>query len=225
MTGTRRRAPHYQRGLPFHLGPRAALDDGPEHVIDLLRVAAGRGARGAALRLGRLLLATVGAAEEGVKWLRAAADAGEAEALHLLGLAHAEGAGAKKNLALARRLQKEAADRGVVDAQFELSLMLAQGLGGKVDARGARRWEGEAAEAGHARACLNRASRLASARRPDFAEAMRWYERAAEAGHPEAAARLCKMYLAGQGVARDEAAARHWFERAAALGHDWSTEP
>jgi TPR repeat protein len=53
---------------------------------------------------------------------------------------------------------------------------------------------------------------------------MRWYERAAKGSNAEAAARLCKMHLAGQGTARDEAAARRWYERAAELGYDWANE-
>ncbi|HEY2903163.1 MAG TPA: hypothetical protein VGL59_21450 [Polyangia bacterium] len=156
--------------------------------------------------------------------LIASADAGDGDAQHRLGLACFHGQGVEKNLAAARRLQRAAAEQGVVDAQFELSLLLAQGLGGPVDARGARRWEQRAADAGHARACLNRGVRLTRARRPDLAEVARWYERAAKAGSAEAAARLCKMQLAGPGAARKQAAARRWFERAAALGYDWSRE-
>jgi TPR repeat protein len=165
--------------------------------------------------------ATHWAEHDGMQEHRAPVDA---EALHLLGLAYYSGRGVEQDPAEARRLQREAAMRGVADAQFELSLLLAQGLGGKRDTRGAARWEARAAEAGHPRACLNRAARLASSKRANFAAAIHWYERAAEGGNPEAAARLCKMHLAGQGVARDEAAAQRWFQRAAELGYDWSSE-
>lgn len=148
----------------------------------------------------------------------------EAESMHRLGLRILRGDGVRRDPAQARRLQEAAAKSGLVDAQFELSLMLAQGIGGKRDVRGARRWEEKAAEAGHARACLNRAARLAGAKKPDFAAAVRWYERAAEGGSAEAAARLCKMRLAGQGGARDEAEAKRWYARATELGWDWSAE-
>jgi TPR repeat protein len=170
------RAPHYQRGLPFHLG---AASRGP--VPD-------------------------------------------ATALYLRALALFRGEGVKQDFAAARRLHAEAAERGVLDAQFELSLLLAQGIGGKRDARGAARWEAKAAAAGHSRACLNLASRLASKKKPDYTGAIQWYERAADGGSAEAAARLCKMYLLGQGLTRDEATAKRWFERAAALGYDWVAE-
>lgn len=235
MTEKRARAPHYQQGLPFRLGEccrdevfTAAVEKlhggDPDGGLKMLCIAAKRGEPGAALLLGRIRLATAGAEPEGVRWLSAAADAGELEALHLLGLAHARGHGVKRDLVRARRLQTEAAEHGLVDAQFELSLLLAQGSGGKRDTRGARRWEDKAADAGHARACLNRAARLARKKKPDFAAAMRWYERAVEGGSAEAAARLCRMYLAGQGATRNEATAEHWYKRAAELGHDWSKE-
>lgn len=186
-------APHYERGLPFGLAVEGATGSAP-------------------------------VAPPITPWLtspEAATRSGQGDALYLLGLAYFRGQGVERDLATARRLQREAAERGVVDAQFELSLLLAQGLGGKVDARAARRWEDKAAEAGHPRACLNRAVRLARGRLPDFGEAARWYARAAEAGNAEAAARLCKMHLAGQGVERNEKTARRWFDRAAQLGYDW----
>jgi hypothetical protein len=156
--------------------------------------------------------------------LIAAAEAGNGEAQHRLGLACFRGVGVEQDLPAARRLQQAAAAQGIADAQFELSLLLAQGLGGPVDARGARRWEERAAKAGHPRACLNWASRLARARRPDFAEIARWYRRAAKAGSAEAAARLCKMHVAGQGVARSKGKATRWYTRAAELGYAWTSE-
>lgn len=159
-----------------------------------------------------------------IRSLIALAATGQGDAQYRLGLAYFRGDGVDKNLATARRLQRAAAEQGVVDAQFELSLLLAQGLGGKVDTLAARRWEDKAAEAGHPRACLNRAARLAGGKRPDLVEVARWYARAAQAGSAEAAARLCKMHLAGQGVKRNEKTARRWFVRAAELGYDWHGE-
>jgi TPR repeat protein len=235
------RAPHYQRGLPFRLGGNGGTATDPfaealralgaadsaaalQSALDALLRLAREGRAEAAQVVGRLLWAIEGSAAEGVKWLRTAAEAGEAEALHLLGLAYFRGQGTEKDLARASQLQRQAAKRGVVDAQFELSLLLAQGIGGKRDLRGARRWEEKAAQAGHARACLNLGARLASGKKPDFVAASRWYERAAAGGSAEAAARLCKMHVIGQGVARDEAVAQRWFARAAELGYDWATE-
>ena len=174
--------------------------------------------------IGRALWSTPGAAAAGIPWLRAASDAGRADATYMLALAHHRGQGVERDFAVARRLCARAAEAGSVDAQFELSLMLAGGVGGKADARGARRWEERAAKAGNARACFNLAARLARARKPDPAGAVAWYARAAEGGHAEAAARLCLIFLSGRGVLRVEQAARRWHDRASELGWNWSAE-
>jgi TPR repeat protein len=147
----------------------------------------------AALLFGKILWSTQGSHREGIELLRVAAEAGEAEALYVLGLACFRGQGVEKDLAAARELQLAAAMRGLPDAQFELSLLLALGLGGEVDAEGARRWEAKAAKAGHPRACLNRGARLANSKRPDWDKVAYWYARAAAGGNAEAAARLSKM--------------------------------
>jgi TPR repeat protein len=156
--------------------------------------------------------------------LHADAADGNGEAQHLLGLAYFRGEGVERDPEQARQLQLAAAQAGVVDAQFEVSLLLAQGLGGNRDTRAASRWEKRAADAGHPRACFNRGARVASAKKPDFSAAADWYERAATAGHAEAAARLCKMHVLGQGVKRSETIAERWYQRAAELGWDWSSE-
>lgn len=222
------RAVHYQRGVPFSLTAEGACYPAPwpssPRPPKRPAPAAPSSARARAPNdsppAPRATAAVAPADDLAV--LRAEAQAGRGEALHLLGLAHFLGQGTPRDPVEARRLQREAARRGVVDAQFELSLLLALGLGGAVDARGARRWEEKAAEAGHPRACLNRGARLARARRPQLAEAVRWYARAADGGNAEAAARLCRMSLLGQGLPRDERTARRWYQRAIELGYDWS---
>src|SRR5450432_2031184 len=110
---------HYQLGVPFGLGKSESAEPGKASLLS-----------------GQVLWSTQGLSRDGVRQLQAAAQAGEATALHLLGLAHFRGQGVEKDLVEARRLQQEAARLGVAEAQFELSLLLAQGLGGKKDARG-----------------------------------------------------------------------------------------
>ena len=149
------------------------------------------------LLLGQILWSTQGRWQEGVELLCAAAEAGEAEALHVLGLAFFRGQGVEKDDLAARELQRAAAIRGLPAAQFELSLLLAQGIGGPIDERGAARWEAKAAEAGHPRACLNRGARLANSERPHWPEVASWYARAAAGGNAEAADRLRKMMKMG----------------------------
>lgn len=143
--------------------------------------------------------------EEGVERLYAAAQSGDAQALHVLGLACFQGQGVERDLAVSRELQLAAAARGLPDAQFELSLLLEQGIGGRRDRRGAERWEAKAAEAGHARACLNRGARLANRKQPDWKAVAQWYARAAAAGSAEAARRLRQMHRVPGNPARGTA--------------------
>ncbi len=191
--------------------------------IELVQAAAKESVPGAALVLGRMLLALRGHAEEGVRWLRVAANEDAWEACYWLGLAHGHGHGVDVDPAESRRLHHLAASSmgSSTHPASSSSLLLDQGVGGPRDPEGARRWELCAAEAGHPRACLNLASRLASAEPPDWAAAMEWYERAAAAGNGEAAARLCRMYLTGQGGTVDAEAAKHWFAVAVSFGHDF----
>lgn len=115
--------------------------------------------REAALSLGKTLWSTQGSERQGVELLSALAAAGEAEALHVLGLAFFRGQGVEKDLVAARELQLAAALRGLPDAQKELSLLLAQGIGGEIDIPGAQRWEAKA-QSGRARAGPDRAARM-----------------------------------------------------------------
>lgn len=171
MAGQMRRAPHYQRALPFSLAGAPNREASLRDVWAQLHDAAAGGSPEAALVLGSLLWSTTGQEHEGVQWLRVALEAGEAEAYHLLGLAHFRGRGVEQDLVHACRLQRAAAERGVVAAQFELSLLLDQGLGGPVDRRGAKHWESKAEEGGHGRACLNRGVRATRGRPANFYEA------------------------------------------------------
>ena len=68
------------------------------------------------LRVGKILWSTQGTEREGVELLCAAAEAGEAEALYVLGLACFRGQGVDRDLAAARELHLAAASHGVLDA-------------------------------------------------------------------------------------------------------------
>lgn len=178
--------------------------DDPLRGLAFLRLAAGQGVPDAVVLLGQILWCSAGSREEGIGYLCAASQAGNAQALYLLGLAHFRGQGVTLDLAAARRFQLRAAKLGHADAQFELSLLLEQGIGGEVESAGARRWELAAAKGCHPRACLNRGSRLARAKRPQWAEVAQWYARAAAAGNVEAAARLRAMAMAGSETSTQE---------------------
>ena len=102
-----------------------------------LRRIARHGSVDAALVVGRVLWALPAQAAEGVGWLAAAARTGNADAMHLLGLAFFRGQGVAQDLAAARRLQAAAAALGHVDAQVELTLLRDGAPAGYVDRRAA----------------------------------------------------------------------------------------
>lgn len=74
-----------------------------------------------------------------------------------------------------------------------------------------------AAEAGHVEAQLLLGYILDWSE--ENAEAVRIYRLAAEAGDPRGQMELARMYLSGEGVARDPTAARGWIEMARDQGH------
>jgi len=199
-------------------------DFDPDAAVDALSLAALRGDEEATLILARLALRLADRAEMVARCLEQASQSGSGEASHLLGLHRFRGIAGAADPVEARRLQTIAAEDGIPAAQFELSLLLAQGIGGPADPVVARYWEERAATAGHPRACLNQAARFAAAQPPDLPSALEWYRRAAEAGSADAAARLCRIYLGGEGAPRDEPLARGWFERASALGYPWPAD-
>ncbi len=96
--------------------------------------------------------------------LRAAAQAGDAEAMYELGRAHADGGyygyGLAQDHAEARRWYGEAAGRGHAAAANNLGTLHGRGLGGPADPREAMRLYRVAAEKGSIRAMYNVASML-----------------------------------------------------------------
>jgi TPR repeat protein len=193
--------------------------DAVKDALKWLQIAADAGVAPAATLLGQLLYGF--APELSTRYLKAA-EAADPRATYLLGLICLRGdSGAAPDPARARELLVRAAERGQPDAMFEYSLLLLWGRGGPEDEAGARLWERRAAEAGHARACLNLGAHAARARDADPSEVALWYQRAAEAGSAEAAARLSRMYAAGDRVPVNDEQSKFWFAYAKALGYEW----
>ena len=91
-------------------------------------------------------------AVQAVRWYRAAAEQGLAEAQFNLAHCLATGHGTARDYVTARTWMRRAALQGVADAQFLLGVMLDQGMGGDKDADIARDWLQQAAGQGHAQA-------------------------------------------------------------------------
>jgi len=212
----------FQQALEL-LSGSAGMEADPPQGMALLRRVAERGLPDARRLLARLLAGDPKHVGESIALLRELTDAGDAEAMHLLGLLHFRGQGLDRDFVRARELQQRAADGGALDAAFELSLLLRQGIGGPPDLQRAEHYEAQAAEEGHPRACLNQGSHAASASPPRYEQAGAWYERAAHGGSAEAAARLCRMLLAGVFGRPDGAAAWDWYVLASDLGYRWES--
>ena len=95
-----------------------------------------------------------------VGWFRAAADAGDADGLAMLGLCQLEGLGMAADPVQARVQLEMAASRGSAIGRFQLGRALMTGRGGPVDEERGLSSYVVAASLGHAEACFNLANCL-----------------------------------------------------------------
>jgi TPR repeat protein len=171
--------------------------------------------------------------ELAVAWLRRGSVLREPGAQWLVGLAHATGCGARRDVAEGMRLLQQAADHGHAGAQYDLAELMLKQPGASQHAR-ALSYLSDAAERNHLQAMyrlgmLYRAGEAgaasatpvaaASRRAPHLASALSWLERAAELGHAEASYELGQMHAQALGKAQDFEQALHWYLLAADQGH------
>ncbi len=177
---------------------------------------------------------------------RPAAEQGDAEAQHRLGMLYATGNGARQNYSEAAQWYRKAADQGYTHAQYELGRLYAQGLGVPRDYTEAAKWYRLAAEKGYTPAQhflghlyasgqgLETAyleapeppakeQERASAGRPaswsDYAEAAKWWRKAADQGDAAAQSDLGWVYTYGRGVETKYLEAAGWYRRSAEQGN------
>ena len=155
-----------------------------------------------------------------MRWLRKAAEQGDAKAQFLLGDMYVSGKGVTKDEVEAVRWLRKAAEQGDAEAQANLGLMYDIGEGVAQDNAEAARWYRKAAEQGHAGAQLLLGVIYATGKgvAEDDAEAARWLRKAAEQGKAEAQLRLGAMYSTG--VLTNYVAAYKWLNIAASTGAD-----
>lgn len=164
-----------------------------------------------------------GDSELALRWFRAAAGAGHAPAVNMVGRCLENGWGTSPNPAEAARHYRTAAEQGLDWGQFNLANMLLYGLGIARDRVSAFEWYGRAARQGHAKA-MNMLARFHEEgwdrpRNPD--EAVYWYRRSAEGGDYRGQFNLGTV-LSQQGRGSEALA---WFEAAIAVGDpDFLTE-
>jgi TPR repeat protein len=183
----------------------------PTTARHFLRRSAEAGFSRAANELGHSLRQGGGAArrEEGLRWLKTAAAAGEAEGLYNLALAEVgQGGGGNETLAVA--LWGEAARRGLAVAAANVAVAFASGKGGVArDLAAAAAWWERAGDGDS----LQLAARVVESE-GDAARGAALLERAARVGHAPAAEELARRAAEAGGPT----AARPWLLRAARSG-------
>jgi TPR repeat protein len=151
---------------------------------------------------------------EALAVLTPAAEAGNAQAQALLGMAYENGLGVPPDSAAAQKWYQRAAQAGDAPAQVALALLLLGQGGGTPDStEQAVNWLAQAMAAGQADAFLLRA-RMLQQDLPALAET--YFITALELGQPMAARELAPLYLA-QGP-EAQAKARQVLSRAASMG-------
>jgi len=156
-----------------------------------------------------------------VKDLSAKANAGDPEAMFILGLMYYEGDGVEEDKERARQLWEKAAEKGVPEAMFNLGSIYDKGDGVEEDKERARRWWEKAAEKGVPEAMFNLGVMYLEGDgvEEDKERARRWWEKAAEKGYPEAMFNLGLIYDKGDGIEKDKGQARQWWKEAALSGN------
>lgn len=152
------------------------------------------------------------------------AEQGNAQAQHLVGVAHFEGWGVPQDYAEAVNWYRRAVDQGLAEAQTNLGLMYREGLGVPQDYAEALRLFRLASAQGVPLAQNNLGTMYDKGQgvSQDYAEAVRWYRRAAAQGNALAQNNLGYMYSEGLGVPQDQVQAHVWYSLAAANSTDTS---
>lgn len=149
------------------------------------------------------------------------ADAGNAEAMFVVGSMLLGGEGVKADLEQAFLWYRKSAEAGYAPSQTGLGNMYYLGQHVPQDARTAVAWFEKAAAQGYANAHNNLATAYTDGEGVDRdpAKAVAHYRSAADRGVPTAMLGLAWAYLDGAGVPQDAAQARSWLEKAAGTGH------
>jgi len=146
-----------------------------------------------------------------------AAEQGDAEAQHSLGLMYANGQGVTQDYKEAVKWYAKAAEKGLAGAQFSLGFAYYLGQGVPQDYKETVKWYTKAAEKGSvwAQHSLGLMFDLGRGVPQDYNEAFKWHTKAAEKGLAGAQFYLGLMYDNGQGVSQDYKEAVQWYTKAA----------
>ena len=157
---------------------------------ELLKQAADGGHAGAALQLGHVYFGKYGGDTqkvdkgEAIRWYTKAAQAGNPEAQHILGMAYLNGTDVAADLAAAASWIEKAAHNDYAPSQFQLGVMFCTGQGVPKDISSAIAWYELSAQLGYPLAQYNIAVLLAKGQgcEPDRNKARSWFQKAADRG-------------------------------------------
>lgn len=160
--------------------------------------------------------------EEAAKFIAQAAEQGNADAQHILGVMHQTGRGMPQDNAGAVEWYRKAALQGQVIAQLNLGVMYDQGQGIPRDHAQAAKWFRMAAQQGNADAQFNLGlmHKLGRGVPQDYAQAVKWFQKAAKQGQVIAQLNLGVLYANGEGISQDYVLAHMWSDLAAGNGQD-----
>ena len=155
-------------------------------------------------------------------WYKRAAEEGDAEAQHVLGVMYGNGEGVSQDYVTARGWLEKSAAQGNAGAQYALGIMHENGHGVTQDYGAARTWYEQSAAQGNPGAQYALGVMYAVGRgvvTQNYSQAREWFEESAERGDSDAQHALGIMHESGYGVAPDYAAARTWYEKSASQGN------
>lgn len=151
--------------------------------------------------------------------LRAAAEKGEADAQHKLGVYYRSGENGEKNAVEAAKWYRKAAEQGDAVAQYFLGIYYGNGDGVEKNAAEAAKWCLKAAEQGYslAQGSIGHRYYFGDGVERDYVAAAYWWRQAAEQGYFSAQHSLGCCYRDGDGVEKDLLEAYAW-NRVASAG-------
>lgn len=193
-----------------------------------MRLWADRGDPDAQFELGLRLVTGEGVKkneQEGVAFIRKAADQNHLRAQHVLGSLYEEGLGVEVDLPKAVEWYRKAANYGFAMAQHSLGILYDTGKGVEKDPKESAQWFRKAANQDHPPSQAAYASKLerGDGVEKSTAKAAVWYLRAAQANYIPGMTRLAYLYYTGRGVPMDYNRAVAWYRRAARAGDPWAT--
>ena len=160
---------------------------------------------------------------ESDKWVRLAAEQGDALMQYNVGNKYRKGKGVEQDYVEALKWFRLAAEQGEAIAQSLLGLMYTNGEGVLQDYATAVKWYRLAAEQGNSAAQVSLASTymVGLGVAQDYGAAAKWSRLAAEQGNSAAQNNLGAMYEAGLGVPQDYVMAYMWYNLASIDGNPY----